>query len=228
VDVAVLCTYEHLWNPDFFSLNNAKKVRDRLGFLRTQDVLNLCRPYGVPQKQLMKRWELWQINEALMKARRAEAEGTTKDGVTIDGATTIVHEPGRRYVIDLAVYEERRLCCFLMRIADWEDGMNLVRCDWTERGNLGSESLCDFFIPGPWHTEEGLPKIGVFSCTYMSENQEFIQIAKRIEAGERFLGWEQPSTLNLSASQKESLARRSLMNPLTSLDHEQRQASLTS
>lgn len=200
VDVGDLCTYEHLWDPDFFTFNNAKKVRDRLGFMRTVDVVNLDRTYGIPQRQVVKRWELWQINEALIKARRAEADGTTKDGVSIEGATSITHEPGRRYIVNFAIYEQRKLGVFIMAIAAKEEGDNLVRCDYDQRGSMGDSNTADYFIPGTWHTEAGLPKIGVFSGTYMSENEDFIQIPARMEKAEAILGWQRPSTLNADGS----------------------------
>lgn len=198
VDWGDLCNYQNLWCPEVFSLNNAKKIRERLGFMRTVDIMNLGRPYGIPEKERILKWEMWMVNEAVNKARNAEKEGTMKEGVAVEGCKTVIYEAGRRYILHLPTYEEHCVGKFLMAISDKElkdpTFPPTVRCDWTCRSSA-MEGDYDFYVPGSWKEESGLPTKGTFLCTYMNDCEENLRKDKRSELAHKFLGWVTPSTV---------------------------------
>lgn len=194
MDTASLCTYDGFWDPSFLTYQDAKDLSNRLGHMRTMDAMNVCRPYGIEESAFKTAWSTHNITVAVLVSRRAENAGLTKEGVPIDektGAGEAPVEPGRRYALDLSLYEDHTVAKYIMAVADAEDGMNLVRGDWSERGFMAAEDV-DFFIPKEWMTETGLPKVGLFQFTYMSENENFISEQTRLDYAVSMLGMRRP------------------------------------
>lgn len=93
---------------------------------------------------------------------------------------------GNRHEMILTVHEDWLIARFLVILAAKEDGENMLKSYWSERGFLAAQGM-DFIVPEYWLRE--LPREGTFACTYVSELPEYKLPDARRRLAERFFGW---------------------------------------
>eukprot|EP00397_Hematodinium_sp_SG-2012_P002645 GEMP01002653.1.p1 GENE.GEMP01002653.1~~GEMP01002653.1.p1 ORF type:complete len:1216 (+),score=211.62 GEMP01002653.1:900-4547(+) len=91
-----------------------------------------------------------------------------------------------RVQCNLAVYEDRRLCAFIIRLALKEEGESMkdVAYSATRSGSLGA----GFVIPSFWITD--LPNFGIVQITYASTRAAYCLLDKRHEFAMEYFSWE--------------------------------------
>eukprot|EP00746_Dinoflagellata_sp_MGD_P009134 gnl/MRDRNA2_/MRDRNA2_118457_c0_seq1.p1 gnl/MRDRNA2_/MRDRNA2_118457_c0~~gnl/MRDRNA2_/MRDRNA2_118457_c0_seq1.p1 ORF type:complete len:690 (+),score=95.79 gnl/MRDRNA2_/MRDRNA2_118457_c0_seq1:64-2070(+) len=110
----------------------------------------------------------------------------TRLGITNTLDVDNLHEhPWNEFSLDLSVHEHRRVGQYLMAISAEEPGVNVIEPEWTEWKQFSAQAT--FFIPGHWVTD--LPRIGVFSCRYEAEREEWIYLKVRRELAALYFGW---------------------------------------
>jgi len=209
-----LCTHECLYDPALFTAECAKLLKERLGYCRTFDAMNCCMPwhsiYGLPQASKLSSKDRSSSSPPLGETVRNSLAGlpetmpgedrrTTVGGYTLSTMAKIqaaneaelkgepIIEPGRRYRYDLTVHDESLCVKFLTNLAVQEQGMSIVRSEWSERANIKDQGY-DFVVPQDWLKSP--PKAGIFTFTFMKEQPSYKRPNARHLLAERFFGWE--------------------------------------
>eukprot|EP00928_Gymnodinium_smaydae_P032687 TRINITY_DN23607_c0_g3_i3.p1 TRINITY_DN23607_c0_g3~~TRINITY_DN23607_c0_g3_i3.p1 ORF type:complete len:1386 (+),score=306.62 TRINITY_DN23607_c0_g3_i3:278-4435(+) len=192
-----LCTADCIYDWRLFSRPRAREIRERLGRLRTHDVLKCCEPwrvcYGLSPAAVwtrpvsrgtlassIKNQRNADKNSLLQNLRKLLEQGADPEAASFE------MEPGRRYELRLDVFEERTIAQFLLALNKQEGGDCIVRCSWSERARLEEDGY-DFLPPPEW-ADKGPETVGTLRLTYMSNTE--IDVEGRTALAERFCGWE--------------------------------------
>ena len=91
---------------------------------------------------------------------------------------------GGWFTLNLGIWEEWILAKILIVLAAVEDGENMLEPGWT--GARSTALSSSFHVPITWMDD--LPTFGLFSCRYVSERNEFIELDARADLAEKYCG----------------------------------------
>jgi hypothetical protein len=158
VDPPMLCNSECLMNTALFSPGCVYEMFERLGRIRTFDVLNCSSPMTAditPSTTSSGVARMARTLQLLKEAEKAEKHG--------EGP---VAEVGRRYEMNLGVYEDWICVTFLLSLSKEEKGQ-IRGCYWSEQDPSLAEQGLDFIPPKGWFNKA--PRYGEFQFTYVTE-----------------------------------------------------------
>jgi hypothetical protein len=179
VDPPLLCNSECLTDPSLFSPGCISEVCERLGRIRTFEVFDCSEPLSMSNT--------FSTSAAARMARTLQILKDAGQGEKSEA------ESGRRYELDLSIFEDWACASFLVNLWREEKG-DLRKLKWSEFvGTIDEEdNISEFRVPTDgkesW-LKKGLPRIGELHFTYVVE-PESVSTSARRSLAEKFFGWE--------------------------------------